>query len=105
MVVANVVPESGGTEDPKSQQPKMFRLLSATAMFSLLGALVIALPGFAPEVQSSEVVAMAKGDRLEVRAAVSNCSTQIWPDFSASCLQDRGEGGKIVEARLVTARR
>jgi hypothetical protein len=56
-------------------------------------------------VQSSEVVAMAKGDRLEVRAAVSNCSTQIWPDFSASCLQDRGAGGKIVEARLVTARR
>jgi hypothetical protein len=56
-------------------------------------------------VQSSEVIAMAKSDRLEVRAAASNCSTQIWPDFSASCLQDRGEGGKIVEARLVTARR
>lgn len=111
MVVANVVPESGGTEDPKSQQPKMVRLLSATAMFSLLGALVIALPGFTPHVQSSEVVAMAKGDqlekgdRLEVRAAASNCSTQIWPDFSASCLQDRGAGGKVVEARLVTARR
>jgi hypothetical protein len=105
LVVANVVPESGGTEDPKSQQPKMVRLLSATAMFSLLGALVIVLPGFTPEVQSSEVVAMAKGDRLEVRAAASNCATQIWPDFSASCLQDRGAGGKIVEARLVTARR
>ena len=83
----------------------MVRLVSAMAMFSLLGALVIALPGFTPAVQSSEVVAMAKGDRLEVRAAASDCSTQIWPDFSAPCLQDRRSGGKIVEARLVTARR
>jgi len=83
----------------------MVRLLSAAAMFSLVGALVIVLPGFTPQVQSSEVVAMARGDRLEVRAAASHCSTQTWPDFSASCLQDRGSGAKIVEARLVTALR
>lgn len=83
----------------------MVRLLSAAAMFSLLVALVIALPGFTPQVQSSEVVTMTKGDRLEVRAAVSNCSTQTWPDFSAACLQDMGLGGKIVEARLVSTRR
>jgi hypothetical protein len=73
-------------------------------MFSVVGALVVVLPGFNPTVQSSEVVAMAKGDRLSVGAAASNCSIQIWPDFSAPCLQG-SSGGKIVEARFVTARR
>ena len=83
----------------------MLKSLSALAMLSLLGALVIALPGFTPEVQSGELAAMAKGDRLKIPAAASNCSTQVWPDFTASCLQGAGSGGKILEARLVTARR
>jgi hypothetical protein len=63
------------------------------------------LPGIAPKVQTDEVAVLAKGDRLEMRAAVSNCSTQVWPDFAASCLRNAGSGEKIVEARLVTARR
>jgi hypothetical protein len=74
-------------------------------MFALLGASVIALPGFAPKMEAGEVAVLAKGDRLEVRAAASNCSTQIWPDFAASCLRKPGSGAKILEARLVTARR
>ncbi|WP_354129919.1 hypothetical protein [Bradyrhizobium sp. RT3b] len=69
----------------------------------LLGASVTALPGFAPKVQADEVVALAKGDRLVARAVVSNCSTQVWPDFAISCL--RHAGSKLQEARLVTARR
>jgi hypothetical protein len=83
----------------------MVKSLSALGIFLLLGASVLALPGFAPKVQTGEVAVLAKGDRLEMRAAVSNCSTQVWPDFAASCLRDAGSGEKIVEARLVTARR
>ena len=83
----------------------MVKSLLALAMFVLLGTSVIALPGFAPKVQTGEVAALAKGDRLEMRAAASNCSTQVWPDFAASCLRNAGSGAKIVEARLVTARR
>jgi hypothetical protein len=84
----------------------MVKSLSALAILALLGAAVIALPGFAPKVEAGEVAVLAKGDRLEVRATtVSNCSTQIWPDFDASCLRKLGSGAKIVEARLVTARR
>jgi len=64
----------------------MVKLLSALAVVSLLGASVIALPGFAPKVQTNEVVALAKGDRLDARVAAWNCSTQVWPDFAASCL-------------------
>jgi hypothetical protein len=66
---------------------------------------MIALPGFAPKVQTDGVAALAKSDRLKVRATASNCATQVWPDFTASCLRNAGSGGKILEARLVTARR
>ena len=83
----------------------MVKSLSALAVVSLLGASVIALPDFAPKVQRDEIAVPAKGDRLEVRAAVPNCSTQVWPDFTASCLRNASSGTKILEARFVTARR
>lgn len=83
----------------------MVKSLSALAIFALLGALVIALPGFAPKMEAGEVAVLAKGDRLEVRATSSNCSTQVWPDFVASCLRKPGSEAKILEARLVTGRR
>jgi hypothetical protein len=81
----------------------MVKSLSALAIFALLGALVIALPSFAPEVKAGEVAVLGKSDRLEVRA--TNCSTQVWPDFAASCLRRPGSGSKILGARLVTTRR
>jgi hypothetical protein len=96
--------ESRGIET-KSQQPQMIKSLSAVAIFLVLGVSVIALPVFAPKAAASEVVALAKGDRLEVHAAAANCSTQVWPDFAASCLRNPGSHTTIVEARLVTARR
>ena len=83
----------------------MVKSLSALAIFSLLGASVIALPAFAPKVEAREAAALAKGDRLEVRTAAPNCSKPVWPDFAAPCLRSAGSGGKIQEARLVTARR
>jgi hypothetical protein len=89
----------------KQSAAEMVKSLTALAVLMLLGASVIALPGFAPKVQADEVAVLAKGDRLEVRAAVPNCSTQVWPDFTASCLRNASSGAKILEARLVTARR
>jgi hypothetical protein len=83
----------------------MVKSLSALAIFSLLGASVIALPGFAPKVEAGEITALAKGDRLEIKAAASGCSTQVWPDFATSCLRTTASGAKVLEARLVTARR
>jgi hypothetical protein len=81
----------------------MIRSLTALAIFAILGASVIALPGFAPQVEASETAALAKGDRLELRSAARNCSQQVWPDFDASCLR-KGDA-MIRDARLVTARR
>jgi hypothetical protein len=60
---------------------------------------------FAPQVEASETVALAKADRLELRLVAKDCSQQVWPNFEASCLR-RGESQLMVrEARLVTARR
>jgi hypothetical protein len=105
LIVAVVmpVPANGGIEVKKSAA-KMVKSLSALAIFALLGASVVALPGFAPKVEAGEVAALAKADRLEVRAAASNCSTQVWPDYDASCLRNP-TSRTVVEARLVTARR
>jgi hypothetical protein len=83
----------------------MIKSLSALAIFLLLGASVVASPFFAPKAAAGEVAALAKGDRLDVRAAAANCSTQVWPEFAASCLHKAGSHATIVEARLVTARR
>ena len=81
----------------------MLRSFATLAVVALLGAAVIALPGFAPTVQANEAAVPAKGDRLAVRAP-SSCATQVWPEFTASCLR-KGVSGAILEARLVTARR
>jgi hypothetical protein len=82
----------------------MVKSLVALVIFVLLGASVIALPGFAPRVEAHEAAVLAKGDRLKVRASAVNCARETWPDLPATCLQS-SSGGKIQEARLVTARR
>jgi hypothetical protein len=85
--------------------PKMFKSFPALVVVTLLGASVIALPALAPKVEASEAAALAKGDRLQVRAPLLTCATQVWPDITASCLRTTDGSTKILEARLVTARR
>jgi hypothetical protein len=83
----------------------MIKSLTALAIFALLGASVIALPALAPQAKASETVALAKGDRLAVHSAIQNCSSQVWPNFDASCLRDGGSGAMVQQVRLVTSRR
>ena len=85
--------------------PTMIKSLSALAIFAVLGASVVALPWFAPEAIASEGVAFAKADRLAVRILPQECFKQVWPDLATSCLHHNAPEQKIVEARLVTARR
>jgi hypothetical protein len=85
----------------------MIKSLTALAIFGLLGAgvllgaAVVALPGFAPRVEARETVALAKADRPDVR----NCSQQLWPNFDTSCLRSSESGLAVIDVRLVTARR
>ena len=83
----------------------MIKSLAALAVFAVLGASVIALPGFAPRVEAGETVALAKADQLPIRSLAQHCVSQVWPDFATACLRISGSEAKIVEARLVTARR
>ena len=83
----------------------MIKALAALAIFGMLGLAVVALPGFAPQVGANETVALAKGDRLPVGPVEGICSQQIWPNFKASCLRNRGSAAPVLEARLTTARR
>ena len=69
----------------------MLNSFSALVIFTLLGASVMAVPALAPKVEASE--------------ALLNCATQVWPHIAAPCLRTADEGAKILEARLVTARR
>lgn len=83
----------------------MIKALSAISVAAFMAAAVTVLPGFAPQVEASVPVALAKGDRLDVRPAGRDCSQQNWPNFEASCLRDSGSKTMIREVRLVTANR
>ena len=97
-----MIPSEAGSAYPQSAA-LMIKSLAAFAVFAVLGASVIALPWVAPK--AIEAIALAKADRLAVRAVPQNCFKQVWPDFATACLRNSGSEAKIVEARLVTARR
>ena len=99
----SVLPERSGIAKSHSQQPHMNNFIRSLAVFGLLGAAVIALPGFAPQVAAGETVALAKADRLEISSVARNCSQQVWPRFDAQCLHS--DETLVREVRLVTARR
>jgi hypothetical protein len=84
----------------------MIKALSAVAVAALIATALTILPGFAPQVEASTPQALAKGDRLDVRAVGRDCSQQAWPNFEASCLRLAGtKAAPIRQARLVTADR
>jgi hypothetical protein len=83
----------------------MIKSLTALAIFALLGAAVVAPPGFAPQVEARESVGLAKADRLAIRQVARNCSQQVWPSFDTPCLRNSEPGVMMREVRLVTAGR
>lgn len=84
----------------------MIKAISAIAVAAFIAAALTVLPGFAPKVEASVPVALAKGDRLDIKPVGRSCSEQAWPNFEASCLR-RAETrtAQIREARLVTTER
>jgi len=83
----------------------MIKSLAALAIFAVLGASVIALPGFARRVQASEAAVLAKADRPTIHPVSRRCSSQNWPNIEASCLRYVESGATVRDARPVTARR
>ena len=83
----------------------MIKALSVVAIAAFIAAALTVLPGFAPKVEASTPVPLAKADRLDIRPIGRDCSQQAWPNFEASCLRTSGSKMKVREARLVTAER
>jgi len=83
----------------------MIKAFSAIAIAAFVAAALTILPGFAPKVEASVPLALAKGDRLDIHTVGSSCSQKVWPNFEASCLRVAGSKITIRQARLVTADR
>ena len=82
----------------------MIKALSAITIAAFIAAAMTVLPGFAPEVEAAVPVAMAKGDRLDIRPVGRECSEQAWPNFETSCLRRAGtKTALMTQVRLVTA--
>ena len=71
----------------------MIKALSVIAIAAFVAAALTILPGFAPKVEASVPLALAKGDRLDIHT------------LGPSCLRVAGSKIMIREARLVTADR
>jgi hypothetical protein len=83
----------------------MIKAFSAVAFAALIAAALTVLPGFTPQVEASVPVALAKGDRLDIKQVGRECSERAWPNFEAACLRAAGNKTTIREARLVTSDR
>jgi hypothetical protein len=83
----------------------MIKALSAVAVAAFIAAALTFLPGFAPQVEASVPQALAKGDRLDIRAIGPDCSQQTWPNFERACLRVAGTRIMIRQARLIATDR
>jgi hypothetical protein len=83
----------------------MIKAISAVAVAAFIAAGLTILPGFAPQVEASVPVALAKGDRLDINQVGRNCSENAWPNFEASCLRTAKGKSAVREVRFVTAAR
>lgn len=78
----------------------MLKFLGAVVL-SAVSTIVLAWPGSALRVEARGTAALAKGDSL--RATM--CSTQVWPNFTSSCLRTPGSSPPVLQVRLVSSGR
>jgi hypothetical protein len=86
---------------------QMFKIFSAFTAIALGAAVMLALPGFSPEVEARTPAPVAvKGDRLDRHPAGQDCSQQAWPYFEPACLRDRTRpNGEARMVRVITTDR
>lgn len=84
----------------------IYKALSAIAAAAFGAAVVLALPGFSPEVEARTPAPVVKTDRIDIQpAAAPTCSQQAWPYYDASCLRGTGTNGQPRTVRVVTTDR
>jgi hypothetical protein len=69
----------------------MSKSATALAIFALVGTGILAMP-YISQVEAGQPAALAKGDRLDIRA---DCSEQAWPNLTSSCLKGHHNGDPV----------
>ena len=81
----------------------IYKALSAIAAAAFGAALVLAIPGFSPEVEARTPPPVVQADRLDIQPAAPACNQQAWPYYEAGCLQR--PNGQTRTVRVVTTDR
>jgi hypothetical protein len=69
----------------------MAKSAAVLAIFALVGTGILAMP-YISQVEAGQPAALAKGDRLDIRA---DCSEQSWPNITPSCLKGRHDADPV----------
>ncbi len=77
------IDEAGPKSQGNQQGTVMIKALSAIAIAAFIAAALTVLPGFAPEVEAGVPVALAKGDRLDIRTVGRRLLAAILAQFRA----------------------
>lgn len=83
----------------------IYKAISAIAAAAFGAAVMLALPGFSPQVEAAAPPPVVKSDRLDIRPAAPTCSEQAWPYYDASCLRSARPGAAPRTFRVVTTDR
>jgi hypothetical protein len=84
----------------------IYRVLSAIAAAALGAAVMMAMPGFSPQVEAGIANTAVKTDRFDYRSSGPECTQQAWPYYRSDCLHDRTQAaGEARVVRLVTTDR
>jgi hypothetical protein len=83
----------------------IYKALSAIAAAAFGAAVVLALPGFSPEVEARTPPPVVKTDRLDIQPAAPTCSEQAWPYYAANCLRSDRPNSQPRTVRIVTTDR
>ena len=82
----------------------IYKALSAVAAAAFGAAVVLAIPGFSPEVEAGTPPPVVKTDRINIQPVAPTCDEQAWPYYTAGCLRsDRPSQPRTV--RIVTTDR
>jgi hypothetical protein len=82
----------------------IYKTLSAVCAIALGAAVVLALPGFSPQVEAR--TPSVKGDRLDYRPTGTACSERAWPYYEVNCLRNRSQpNGQVRAVRIISTDR
>jgi hypothetical protein len=82
-----------------------YKALSAIAAAAFGAGVVLALPGFSPEVEARTPAPVVETERLDVQPTAPACSEHAWPYYTANCLRSERPSSQPRAVRIITTDR